>query len=328
MRTLGHDLDVPAIGYGAMALVHGMYGPNDDIESVKTIQHAIDVGAGFVDTSDAYGPDGHNERLIGEALKGRRDRTVVATKWGYALEGGGTPLEFNWDVAPTADGRPETAGRRIDASLARLGVEAIDLWYLHVPDPEVPIEETVGAMAEAVRAGKAVHLGLSNVTADQVRRAHATHPIAALQYEWSLLSRDIELELVPLCRELGIGIVPWAPLGAGLVTGAVSTIDADDFRNVQPRYQGDNLRINTDRFAPIRHFAAEMSISPSQLALAWLLHQGPDVVPIPGTRTSAHVEENVAAAAIELSPETLERIEELCPHGIAAGASLLHQAGS
>jgi aryl-alcohol dehydrogenase-like predicted oxidoreductase len=327
-RTLGIDgLTVPAIGYGAMVLVHGMYGANDDARSVETLRHAIDAGATFIDSSDAYGPDGHNERLIARAIEGRREEVQIATKWGIVFEPGPTAhrVQASYDNEILVDGRPERARGAAEASLRHLGVDAIDLWYLHFPDPQVPIEETVGAMAELVTAGKVRHLGLANATAEQVLAAHAVHPLAAVQAEYSLWTRDPERELLAVLRELGIGFVPWSPLGSGFLAGSADTIgrEGEDFRTNAPRFKPDNLARNRDRYAPLRGLAAELAITPAQLALAWLLHQGDDIVPIPGTRTPAHLDENIAAARIELDADTLARIEMLAPAGAAAGAALL-----
>ncbi len=330
-RTLGTaGLDVSAIGYGAMVLVHGMYGANDDERSVATLRHAIDAGATFIDTSDAYGADGHNERLIGRAIAGRRDEVQIATKWGIVFEPGPTAnrVRATYDNEILVDARPERARSAAEASLRRLGVDAIDLWYVHFPDPGVPIEETVGAMAELVAEGKVRHLGLSNASAEQVLAAHQVHPIAAVQAEYSLWTRDPERELLPVLRELGIGLVPWSPLGSGFLAGSADRIGeaGADFRTNAPRFKPDNLARNRDRFAPLRGLAAELGITPAQLALAWLLARGEDVVPIPGTRTPAHVDENLAAAGVRLDPGVLARIEELAPAGAAAGASLLQHA--
>jgi aryl-alcohol dehydrogenase-like predicted oxidoreductase len=325
-RRLGRQgLEVSAIGYGAMVLVHGMYGDVEDERSAATIRHALDAGITLIDTSDAYGEDGHNERLVGRAVADRREEVVVATKFGYALspDEPGTTVEVNWDVQPRVNGRPEWVGRKLDASLRRLGIEQVDLWYLHFPDPEVPIEETVGAMKEAVGAGKARHLGLCNVTAEQLRRAHAVHPIAAVQNEYSLWTRDAEADVLPACRELGVGFVPWAPLGSGFLSGQVGSVSQDDFRARHPRFREENLRRNVDRFAPLRGIAEEIGITPAQLALAWLLHQGERIVPIPGTRNPEHIDSNVAAAGIRLGGEDLRRIDEAAPTGLAAGEALL-----
>lgn len=224
---------------------------------------------------------------------------------------------------PRVNGRPEIVPKRVDDSLQRLGVEIIDLWYLHFPDPSVAIEDTVGAMSDAVRSGKVRYLGLSNVTAEQIRRAHATHPISAVQNEYSLWTRDAERDVLPTLLELGIGFVPWAPLGSGFLTGQVTTLGKDDFRNRHPRYQGNNLQQNVDRFPPLSNLATELDITPAQLALAWLLHQGDDIVPIPGTRTPSHIASNADAVDIALSPDVLKRIDGLSPAGLASGKALL-----
>jgi aryl-alcohol dehydrogenase-like predicted oxidoreductase len=325
-RRLGRNgLEVSALGYGAMVLVHGMYAAVDDERSLATIRHALDVGITLIDTADAYGEDGQNERLVGRAIAGRRDGVVLATKFGYVLDPAapGTAVRVNWDVENRVNGRPEFARRAIDASLRRLGVDRVDLWYLHFPDPATPIEETVGAMAQAVQDGKAGALGLCNVSADQLRRADAVHPISAVQNEYSLWTRDAEVEVLPAARELGVGFVPWAPLGSGFLTGQVTGIAADDFRSRHPRFRSQNLQQNVDRFAPLRGFAADLGITPTQLALAWLLHQGDDIVPIPGTRNPAHIDANVSAVDVRLTPSDLEHIDELAPAGLAAGEALL-----
>jgi aryl-alcohol dehydrogenase-like predicted oxidoreductase len=327
-RTLGKDgLTTSAIGYGAMVLVDGMYGSADDDGSLGTLRHAIDAGATLIDTSDAYGADGHNERLVGRAVAGRRDEVQIATKWGIVH----TPGEHAHRVRHAheqdvwIDARPERAREAAEASLRRLGVEAIDLWYLHFPDPGVPVEESLGAMAELVSEGKVRHLGLSNVTVDQLLAGHQAHPVAAVQSEYSLWTRDPERELLPALRELGIGFVPWSPLGAGFFAGSVDRIGApgEDFRTNHPRFGRENLSANRDRYAPLRGLADELGITPAQLALAWILHQGEDVVPIPGTRTPAHLDENLAAAEVVLDEATLARIDELAPAGAAAGRSML-----
>ena len=326
-RTLGTDgLTTSAIGYGAMALIDGMYGHADDDRSLATLRHAVDAGATLIDTSDAYGA-GANERLVGRAIAGRRDRVQVATKWGIV----GAPGEHvhavrhAHDQEILVDARPERARPALEASLERLGVETVDLWYLHFPDPGVPVEESVAAMAPLVAEGKVRHIGLSNVTAEQVVAAHQVHPIAAVQSEYSLWTRDPERELLPVLRELGIGFVPWSPLGAGFFAGPVDAIGApgEDFRTNHPRFRPENLAANRDRYEPLRGLAGELRITPAQLALAWLLHQGDDVVPIPGTRTPAHLDENLAAADVELDATTLARIDALAPAGAAAGSSLL-----
>lgn len=325
-RTLG-SLTTSAIGYGAMVLVDGMYGSADEERSLATLRHAVDAGATLLDTSDAYGADGANERLVGRAIAGRRDDVQVATKWGIVFADGPTahPVRHAHDQTILVDARPERAREAAEASLRRLGVDVLDLWYLHFPDPEVPVEETVGAMAELVREGKVRHLGLSNVTAEQVLAAHQVHPIAAVQGEYSLWTRDPERELLPVLRELGVGFVPWSPLGAGFFAGSADRIGrpGEDFRSNHPRFKPENLAANRDRFAPLRGIAEELGITPAQLALAWLLHQDEHLVPIPGTRTPAHLDENLAAAGVTLDAATLARIDEVAPAGAAAGSALL-----
>lgn len=323
-RKLGKNgPEVSAIGYGAMVLAEGMYGPVEDRQSVHTIQHVIDSGITLIDTADAYG-GGHNERLIGEALRGRRDDVVLATKFGIVFDPThpSSPLQTNWNVLPI-NGRPEYVRHAIDGSLKRLDVDYIDLWYAHFPDPSTPIEETVSAMADAVKAGKVKYLGLSNVNAEQLRRAHAVHPITAVQYEYSLWSRDAENELLPTARELGIGFVPWAPLGSGFLTGEVTKVEKDDFRANMPRYQQENLQANYDRFEPFRSLARQLDITPAQLALAWLLHRGDDIVPIPGSRNPVHIDSNAAAAEISLSKDQLQQIDSLIPSRLAVGQNML-----
>jgi aryl-alcohol dehydrogenase-like predicted oxidoreductase len=323
-RTLGNaNLKVGAIGYGAM-VAEGYYGAADETAAVDTIRHALDIGVNFIDTADTYG-NGHNETLVSRALKGRRDDCVLATKFGIVFEPDqkGTKFPTGWGFDLTLNGTAAYARRALDNSLKRLGVEMIDLWYVHLPDPATPIEDTVAAMAESVRAGKVRHLGLSNVTAEQVRRAHAVHPIAAVQYEYSLWRREPEAELLPALRELGIGLVPWSPLGGGFLTGTVNQISKDDFRQNNPKYAGENLKANTDRFAPLMALAKELNITPAQLALAWLLHQGSDIVPIPGSRKKERVTENAAAANVKLSPEILKKIDQIAPAGRAPGKTLV-----
>jgi aryl-alcohol dehydrogenase-like predicted oxidoreductase len=251
---------------------------------------------------------------------------VVATKFGYTTpdDPHATRLAHDWSHELWVNGRPERVPAAAQASLERLGVDAIDLLYLHVPDPSVAIEETVGAMAELVRAGLVRHLGVSNVSADLLRRAHAVHPVAALQYEWSLWARGIEEEILPTARQLGVGVVPWSPLGAGFLTGQATVGgEGEDFRRNNPRFSGANLATNRDRFAPLQELATQLGISGAQLALAWLLHQGPDVVPIPGTRNPDHLDANLRATEVELGPAELSRIDELVPRGLAAGATLV-----
>jgi aryl-alcohol dehydrogenase-like predicted oxidoreductase len=322
-RELGAGgASVGRIGYGAMVL-EGYYGPSDDDRAVETIHRALDRGMTMIDSADAYG-DGHNERLVGRATRHRRD-AFLASKFGIVSDPSEPASEVatGWGFSLRISGRPGYATRALDASLSRLGVDALDLWYLHYPDPAVPIEETVGAMAAAVRVGKVRHLGLSNVTAEQVRRAHAVHPVAAVQYEYSLWRREAETELLPTLRELGIALVAWSPLGAGFLTGTVGTLGAGDFRQHNPRFAGDRLALNTERFAPLMRLAGEFGVTPAQLALAWLLHRGDDVFAIPGTRHAARVDENAAASAIRLDADQLRRIDELSRPGLAEGATLV-----
>jgi aryl-alcohol dehydrogenase-like predicted oxidoreductase len=318
-----NGLTTSAIGFGAMVLVDGMYGHADDDRSLATLQHAIDAGATLIDTADAYAA-GANEQLVGRALAGRRDEVQLATKWGIVFEGG-RPVRHAHDQEILVDARPERAREAAEASLRRLGTDVIDLWYLHFPDPGVPVEETIGAMAELVAEGKVRHLGLSNVTAEQVIAAHQVHPLAAVQGEYSLWTREPEQELLPVLKELGIGFVPWSPLGAGFLAGSADHIGkaGEDFRSNHPRFKAANLAVNRDRFAPLRDLAAERDLTPAQLALAWLLHRADDIVPIPGTRTPDHLDENLAAADVELDAGTLARIDALAPAGAAAGLALL-----
>jgi aryl-alcohol dehydrogenase-like predicted oxidoreductase len=296
-------------GLGCMGMSFA-YGTPDRAEAEATIARALDLGVTFFDTADMYGFGG-NEELVGKALAARRDEVVLATKFGIHLD-------------PDAPGGRGVRGdaayvrQACDASLGRLGVDHIDLYYQHRPDVTVPIEETVGTMAELVEAGKVLHLGLSEASADTVRRAVAVHPIAALQTEWSIFSRDIEAEIVPTCRELGVGLVPYSPLGRGLLTGAVASLDQlqdDDFRRTQPRFQGENLDRNLELVAVIREVAGARGATPGQVALAWLSAQGDDVVPIPGTKRRTYLEENVGSLAVELTPDDLARLDDLVPVG-------------
>jgi aryl-alcohol dehydrogenase-like predicted oxidoreductase len=288
------------------------YGPADERESIATIHRAIDLGMFFLDTANVYG-DGHNERLVGRAIADRRDKVILATKFGLKRDDGSMNIS----------GHPEYVKACCDESLARLGIEYIDLYYQHRIDPDVPIEETVGAMAELVLAGKVRYLGLSEASIDSLERAAATHPITALQSEWSLWSRDLEDAVLPVARRLGIGIVPYSPLGRGFLTGAITSPDdfaPDDFRRSNPRFQGENFRRNLDLVAEVRRLADEKHITAGQLALAWLLAQGEDVVPIPGTKRRANLEQNVGACAVSLSPEDLQRLEAVAPKGAWSGA--------
>jgi len=284
------------------------YGATDEAEALATLERALDLGVTFLDTADLYG-SGANEQLIGRGVAGRRDEVQLATKFAQRREG-----DRRW-----IDNSPEWIREACDASLRRLGVEHIDLYYMHRRDPDVPIEESVGAMAELVQAGKVRHLGLSEVSAATLRAACAVHPIAALQSEWSLFTRGLEDELVPAARELGVGLVPYSPLGRGELGGALSIDDDADFRRFLPRFQGENRDHNLALVERVRELAGELGCTTAQLALAWLLHQGDDVVPIPGTRRVRYLEENAAAADIRLSEEQLARIEAAVPAGAAAG---------
>ncbi|MGD9010095.1 MAG: aldo/keto reductase [Desulfobacteraceae bacterium] len=324
LRNLGKDGPmVSAIGYGAMGL-EGYYGGTDEQSAIAVIRHALDVGCSFIDSADAYG-NGHNEQLVGRAVAGRRDEAFVATKFGIVFEPDqtGSELPMSWGFSLTINGRPDYTRRAIEQSLKRLDMPYIDLLYLHFPDPAVPIDETVGAMAEAVGRGEVRHLGLSNVTVHQVQQAHQVHPISAVQYEYSLWRREIETELLPTLRKLGIALVPWSPLGSGFLTGTVDGLADNDFRNTNPRFQGENLTTNRERFAPLMGLAEDIGVTPAQLSLAWLLHQGDDIIPIPGTRKSERVTENAKAADIELAPEVVEKISALAAVGLAQGKTLL-----
>jgi aryl-alcohol dehydrogenase-like predicted oxidoreductase len=303
------DLTVSAVGLGCMGMSE-FYGPRDDDQSIATIRHALDIGVTFLDTSDMYG-SGHNEELVGRAIAGRRDEVQLATKFAVRREGGERRV----------DNSPEWIRQACEDSLRRLNVERIDLYYMHRRSPQVPIEESVGAMADLVSEGKVAHLGLSEVSADTLRAASAVHPIAALQSEWSLFTRELEDEIVPTARELGVGIVPYSPLGRGELTGAVEIAAEDDTRQSGyfPRFQRENRERNLELVERAREISAEVECTPAQLALAWLLHQGDDVVPIPGTRRVSRLEENAAAVDVKLSEDQLSRLEETFAPGVTAG---------
>jgi aryl-alcohol dehydrogenase-like predicted oxidoreductase len=311
-RTLGKSsLSVSAIGLGCMSMSN-VYGKGDEAESIAVVQRALDLGVNFLDSSDAYG-FGQNEELLAKALRGRRERAVLATKFGNLR---------NPDGTPGVNGRPEYVAQACDASLKRLGVETIDLYYQHRVDPSVPIEDTVGAMGRLVESGKVRFLGLSEAAPATVRRAHAVHPIAALQSEFSLLYRVEAEETLPTLRELGIGFVAYSPLGRSLLTASTKTaadIPADDRRRDHPRFHGENLQKNLDLVKPLLDMAQQKGCTPGQLALAWLLARGRDIVPIPGTKRTARLEENAAAADVSLTPAEVAALQDAVPAGAAAG---------
>lgn len=313
-RTLGNQgLTVSELGLGCMGMSYA-YGSSDEQESIAVIHRAIELGITLLDTAEIYGPF-INEQLVGRAIQGKRDQVVIATKFGFGISEDGERQGLN--------SKPDHVSKVCDASLKRLGTDYIDLFYQHRVDPTVPIEETVGAMAELVEQGKVRYLGLSEASPNTIRRAHAVHPISALQSEYSLWERGAEAQVLPTVRELGIGFVPYSPVGRGFLTGQIKRVEdfaEDDYRRTDPRFQGENFNQNLKLVDRVKQLAQEKNATPSQIALAWLLHQGNDIVPIPGTKRRAYLEENAAAAEIELSYEVLARLAQAAPVGATSGA--------
>ena len=312
-RMLGQQgLEVSAIGLGCASMSEGLYGTPDDVQSHDTLRRAVDLGVTLFDTAEVYG-FGHNEQLVGEALRDVRDRVVIASKFGVTMSPQGVP---------GVCGRPDFVHESCESSLKRLGTDRIDLYYLHRLDPEVPIEETVGAMADLVKEGKVRALGLSEVSPRTVRRAHAVYPISAVQTEYSLWSREPEEDVLTVCRKLGIGFVAYSPLGRGFLTGAIRSkdnLDKSDYRQINPRFSDENIKRNLALLREFEEIAREKRCTPGQLALAWVLAQRDDIVPIPGTKRISYLEENAAAEAVSLSPGELSRISAMFPLGAAAG---------
>lgn len=315
----GEGLAVSPLGVGCMGMASETYGPADEKESIATLHEAFDLGVRFIDTSDIYGPF-RSEQIVGKALKGRREQVIVGTKFGIVPADPSAPIAEGHKMG--VDGRSSYVRSACDASLKRLGVDYIDIYYQHRVDPDVPIEETVGALAELVQAGKIRYIGLSEASASVVERAHAVHPISAVQAEYSLWSRDIEDELLPTLRQLGIGVVAYSPLGRGFLSGRIRSIEdlaPDDYRRVNPRFMGENFQRNLDLLDELGRIATELGCSTAALALAWVLERGSDIVAIPGAETRFHLRENAAASEISLTTEDLQRIDKAFPKDGAAG---------